>query len=146
MKKTKRILILIFILALVMCLLLGLTAYLYTYIISDYTYDFGFEFHIYPEEYEEEYSAHTETIALDRNTDYQIRIDAACETGTMELIIYSVSEGEKHYTVDRNTPHNEVIQIPKNTADELTITVRYNADTKGTLLGEVLVHKHYFLI
>ena len=142
MKKTKLILILV----LVMCLLLGLTAYLYTYIISDYTYDFGFEFHIYPEEYEEKYSEHTEMIVLDKNTDYQIRIDAACETGTMELIIHSVTEGEKHYTVDRNTPYNEVIDIPKNTAEELKITVRYNADTKGTLSGEVLSHKHYFLI
>ena len=142
MKKTKLILIL----ALVMCLLLGLTAYLYTYIISDYTYDFGFEFHIYPEEYEEECSEYTETIALDRNTDYQIKIDAACQTGTMELIIHSVTEGDKHYTVDINTPHNEVIEIPKNTADELKITVSYNADTEGALLGEVFTHKHYFVI
>ena len=142
MKKTKRILIL----APVMCLLLGFTAYLYTYKISGYNYDMGLEFHVLPEEYEEEYSEHTETIALEKNTDYQIKIDAACQNGTMEIIIQFAAESDKHYTVDIDTPYSEVIEIPKNTADEVKITVKYNADTEGVLLGEIFAHKHYFLI
>lgn len=142
MKKNKLILILVPII----CILLILAAYLYTYKFSDYTYYSGWEFHIYPEEYDENYSEHIKTITLEKNTDYQIKIDATCETGTMELTVYSVSEGYKHYTVDINNPYSEVIEISKNTTNEVKITVKYNADTKGVLLGEVFVHKHYFFL
>lgn len=49
----------------------------------------GFAFHFYPEEYQEAYSEVSKTLPLDADTDYQLQIDAACDSGTLELrIVY----------------------------------------------------------
>ena len=142
MKKTK----IIIAAPLCICLLLVLAAYLYTYIFSDYNYDTGMEVHIYPEVFDEEYTEHTETITIEKNTDYQIKVEAACQTGTMELTIYLADGSNKQYRIDKDDPYDEVIEIPKNTAEKLNITVSYNADTEGVLLAKVFSHRHYFLI
>ena len=142
MRKTKILLII----ALVIFLLFGLTAYIYTYKISDYSYDGGFEYHIVSEEYDENYSEHTETLSLEKNTDYKIEIEAACQSGAIELTVHYTDGTDKNYTVNVETPYSEVIEIPRNTADELKITIRYNADTEGALIEKVFAHKHYFLI
>lgn len=142
MKKTKIALIV----ALVIFLLFGLTAYLYTYKISDYSNDGGFLYHIFSEEYDENYSEHTETLALEKNTDYKIEIEATCQSGTIELTIHYADGTDKNYTVNVDTPYSEVIEIPRNTADEIKITVSYDADTDGVLIGKILTHRHYFLI
>lgn len=142
MKKTKIVLII----ALIIFLLFGLTAYLYTYIISDYSYDGGFEYHIVSEEYDENYSEHMETIALEKNTDYRIDLEATCQSGAIELTVHYTDGTDKNYTVNVDTPYSEVIEIPRNTADELKITIRYNADTEGVLIEKVFARKHYFLI
>ena len=142
MRKTKILLII----ALVIFLLFGLTAYIYTYKISDYSYDGGFEYHIVSEEYDENYSEHTETLSLEKNTDYKIEIEAACQSGAIELTVHYTDGTDKNYTVNVETPYSEVIEIPRNTSDELKITIRYNADTEGALIEKVFAHKHYFLI
>ena len=142
MRKTKIVLII----ALIIFLLFGFTAYLYTYKISDYSYDGGFEYHIVSEEYDENYSEHTETLVLEKNTDYKIEIEAACQSGAIELTVHYTDGTDKNYTVNVETPYREVIEIPRNTADELKIIIRYNADTEGVLIEKVFAHKHYFLI
>ena len=45
----------------------------------------SFEYHFFPEEYEKEYSEHEKTITLRTDTDYQFKVDAACESGTIEI-------------------------------------------------------------
>lgn len=142
MKKTK----IIIATSLCICLLLVLAAYLYTYIFSDYNYDTGMEFHIYPEEFDEEYTDHTEIFTLEKNTDYQIKVEATCQTGTMELTIHYADGNSKQYSIDKDTPFDELIEVAKNTASEIKITVHFNSDTKGTLIGDVYKHKHYFFI
>ena len=142
MKKTKIVLII----SLVIFLLFGITAYVYTYKISDYRRDGGFEYHIVSEEYDENYSEHTETLTLEKNTDYQIEIEATCQSGTIELIVHYTGGTDKNYTVNAGTSYSELIEIPRHTADELKITISYNADTEGALIGKVFAHKHYFLI
>ena len=45
----------------------------------------SFEYHFIPEEYEEEYSEYEKTITLEADTDYQFKVDATCESGTIEI-------------------------------------------------------------
>lgn len=142
MKKIKIALIAV----LVIFLLFGLTAYLYTYKISDYSYDGGLEYHIVSEEYDENYSEHTEMLVLKKNTDYKIELEAACQSGAIELTVHYADGTDKNYTVNADNPYSEVIEIPRNTADSLKITIHYNADTEGALIEKVFAHKHYFLI
>ena len=47
----------------------------------------SFEYHFIPEEYEEEYSEYEKTITLEADTDYQFKVDATCESGTIESVL-----------------------------------------------------------
>ncbi len=98
----------------------------------------GFEFHFYPEEYEEKYSETSKTLSLDADTDYQLQIDAACESGTMKIRIMYNDTDEKVYIVNANAPCNELLTIPANTAGEVTIMVSIDPDTKGAVIGDLL--------
>ena len=142
MKKTKILLTL----PLGICLLLVLAAYLFTYKFSGYTYDSGMEYHVFPEEYDEEYSEYIETISLKKNTDYRVEVEAICQAGTMDLTILYADGSEKQYSVDAGAPFNEVIEVSKNTTDEIKIAINFNPDTEGTLKIDVYAHRHYFLI
>lgn len=97
-----------------------------------------FEFHFFPEEYEEEYSEVSKTLSLEADTDYQLKIDASCENGTMEIRVKYADEDAKNYTVHADTPCNEVLSIPSNTASELSVIVSIESDTKGEVISELL--------
>lgn len=98
----------------------------------------GFEFHFYPEEYAEEYSEVSKTLPLDADTDYQLQVNATCESGTMEINIKYADEVANTYTVNGETPCNELLTISANTADEMTIAVSIESDTKGKIVGDLL--------
>ncbi len=119
-----------------MCLSLGLSA------CSDCKAEYesiqGFEFHFYPEEYEEEYSETSKTFSLDSDTDYQLQIDAACESGTMKISVMYKDANEKVYIVNADAPCNELLPILANTASEVTIMVSIDPDTKGAIIGDLL--------
>ena len=99
-----------------------------------------FEFRFFPEEYEEEYSEVSKTLSLEANTDYQLKIDASCESGTMEICVKSGDEDEKDYSVNTDTPCNEVLSIPANTAKEISVTVSIEPDTQGEVIAELLAN------
>lgn len=99
----------------------------------------GFEFHFYPEEYEKEYSEASKTLYLNAGMDYQLKLDAACESGTMEISIVYGSAESKTYAVNADTPCNELLILPANTAGEVTITVSIEQDTKGAVIGDLLL-------
>ena len=96
-----------------------------------------FEFHFYPEEYEEEYSEVSKTLSL-ADTDYQLKIAAVCESGTMEISVKYADEDAKDYTVNADTPCNELLSIPANTANEISVVVSIEPDTQGEVIAELL--------
>ena len=56
----------------------------------------------------------------------------------MEIGIIYESEDAKTYTVNTDTPCNELLTIPANTTSEVTITVSIEPDTKGEVIGDLL--------
>ena len=97
-----------------------------------------FEFRFFPEEYEEEYSEVSKTLSLEADTDYQLKIDASCESGTMEICVKFGDEDAKDYSANTDTPCNEVLSIPANTASEISIVVSIEPDTQGEVIAELL--------
>ena len=121
---------------LVMCFALSLSACSGSE--AEYESTREFEFHFYPEEYEEEYSEVSKTLSLEADTDYQLKIDASCESGTMEISVKYADEDVKDYTVNTDTPCNELLSIPENTASEISVVVSIEPDTKGDVVSELL--------
>ncbi len=123
---------------LVMCFALSLSACSGSE--AEYESTREFEFHFYPEEYEEEYSEVSKTLSLEADTDYQLKIDASCESGTMEISVKYADEDAKDYTVNADTPCNELLSIPANTASEISVVVSIEPDTKGDVVSELLAN------
>lgn len=98
----------------------------------------GFEYHFYPEDYGDEYSPEPVTFSLKEKTDYQFRIDAACESGAMEIGVIYENGDAKIYTVNADTSCNELLTIPANTTGEVTITISIVPGTKGKVIGDLL--------
>ncbi len=97
-----------------------------------------FELHFFPEEYEEEYSEVSKTLALEADTDYQLKINASCESGTMEISVKYGDEDAKEYSVNADMSCNEVLTISANTANEVSVVVSIELDTKGEVIAELL--------
>lgn len=98
----------------------------------------GLEFHFYPEEYEEEYSEVSKTLSLEADTDYQLKIDASCESGTMKISVKYADGDAKNYSVNADAPCNELLSIPANMASEVSVIVSIEPDTKGKVIGDLL--------
>ena len=98
----------------------------------------SFEYHFFPEEYEEEYSEYEKVITLEADTDYQFKVDAACESGTMEIGLTYKNAEEKMYIVNSSAPCNEKINIPANTTETAYFTITIDPETKGDVVVEVL--------
>lgn len=98
----------------------------------------SFEYHFYPEDYGDEYSPEPVTFSLKTKTDYQFQIDAACESGVMEIGIIYENEVAKTFTVNADAPCNELLTIPANTTSEVTITISIEPGTKGEVIGALL--------
>ena len=99
-----------------------------------------FERHFIPEEYESEYSTITEVFTLKEDTDYQLKLDAKCESGTMQISILYEGAEEKIYSVNSETPCNEILTIPTDSVNEVEITVSIEPDTRGSVIGSLLAH------
>ena len=97
----------------------------------------SFEFHFYPEEYEEEYSEVSKILPLEADTEYQLKIDAVCQTGTMEISISYADENDKQNSVNADTPCNDTIIIPQNAADEVKVVISIEQDTKGSFICDL---------
>lgn len=98
-----------------------------------------FEFHFYPEEYEVEYNTVSKTLSLEADTDYRLQLEADCDSGTMEIRILSANADVKVFPVSSSAPCSESLEIPANTATEITITVSIMPDTKGKIIGDLLL-------
>lgn len=107
---------------------------------SEYESIRKFEFRFFPEEYEEEYSNVSKTLSLEANTDYQLKIDASCESGTMEICVKYADENEKKYSIDPDMPCNEALSILTSTASEISVVVSIEPDTQGEVIAELLVN------
>ena len=98
----------------------------------------SFEYHFFPEEYEEEYSEYEKVITLEAYTDYQFKVDAACESGTIEISLTYENAEEKMYIVNSSAPCNDKINIPANTTETACFTITIVPETKGDVAVEVL--------
>jgi len=98
----------------------------------------SFEFYFYPEEYEEEYSEVSKTLSLDGDTEYQLKIEAECQDGTMEISVVYGDESDKCYAVNADAPCSEIISIPQNSADEVKVVTSIEPDTKGAVICDLL--------
>ena len=97
----------------------------------------SFEYHFFPEESEKEYSEHEKTITLEADTDYQFKVDAACESGTIEISL-TYENAEETITVNSSAPRNDKITIPANTTETACFTISVDSETKGNVVVEVL--------
>lgn len=107
---------------------------------AEYEVAEGFERHFIPEEYDSEYSKISEVFTLDAGTDYQFQLDAKCESGTMVICIRFDGADEKVYSIDPKTPCNEILTIPTNSINEVTIVVSIEPDTNGDVIGSLLAN------
>ena len=98
----------------------------------------SFEYHFFPEEYEEEYSEYEKVITLEADTDYQFKVDATCESGTIEISLTYENAEEKMYIVNSSAPCNDKINIPANTTETACFTITIVPETKGDVVVEVL--------
>lgn len=98
----------------------------------------SFEYHFFPEEYEEEYSEYEKVITLEADTDYQFKVDATCESGTIEISLTYENAEEKMYIVNSSAPCNDKINIPANTTETACFTITIVPETKGDVAVEVL--------
>lgn len=106
----------------------------------EYESEQSFEYHFYPEEYEEAYSEISKTLPLESGKDYQIRVDASCASGSMEIQV-CYEDDETLYIVDIDTPCNDTITIPADTTGKVEFIVSIEPDTEGAVIGEILVRK-----
>ena len=97
----------------------------------------GFERHFIPEEYDSEYSRISEVFTLNEGTDYQFQLDAKCESGTMKISILYEGADEKIYSINPETSCNEILTIPADSVNEVTIDVSIEPDTKGDVIGSL---------
>lgn len=98
----------------------------------------SFEYHYYPEEYEEEYSELNDSLILEADTEYQIKVNSACESGTIEIGIKNINGGDKTYIVSPSEPCRDTISIPANTTDAVSFTINIEPDTRGDVVVEIL--------
>ena len=98
----------------------------------------SFEYHFFPEEYEEEYREYEKVITLEADMDYQFKVDAACESGTIEISLTYENAEEKMYIVNSSAPCNDKINIPANTTETACFTITIVPETKGDVVVEVL--------
>lgn len=108
---------------------------------ADYTSVQGFEFHFVPEEYESTYSNFTQALNLESNRDYRLQLDAKCDNGTMEICVEYGNAERKEYSVNANSPCNELIDIQTNNSGKLIINVSIEPDTEGQVIGNLLSNK-----
>lgn len=106
----------------------------------EYESEQSFEYHFYPEEYEEAYSEISKTLLLKSGKDYQIRMEANCTSGSMEIQV-CYRDAETLYIVDIDMPCNDTITIPADTTDKVEFIVLIEPDTEGMVIGETLVQK-----
>lgn len=97
----------------------------------------AFEYHFYPEEYEEEYSSVGRTLPLDRETDYQFRIEAECASGTMEIRVTCGTE-EQIYAVSPSEPCRATVSVESGDAEEAQFDIEIQPDTEGGVRVKVL--------
>lgn len=100
-----------------------------------------FEFHFLPEEYESTYSDFTKELNLESNRNYKIQLDAKCDNGTMEICVEYGNAERKEYSVNANSPCNELIDIQTNNSGKLIINVSIEPDTEGQVIGNLLSNK-----
>lgn len=99
----------------------------------------AFEYHFYPEEYEKEYSSTGRTLPLDRETDYQFRIEAECASGAMEIRVTCGTE-EQIYAVSPSEPCRETVSVESGAAEEAQFDIEIQPDTEGGVRVEVLTY------
>lgn len=85
-----------------------------------------------------EYSEVSKKLSLEADTDYQLKIDASCKSGTMEISVKYADENAKDYTVNADTPCNELLSISANTVSEISVVVSIEPDTQGEVIAELL--------
>lgn len=56
----------------------------------------------------------------------------------MKISIKYADEDKKDYSVNADTPCNELLSIPANTASEISVIVSIEPDTKGDVVSELL--------
>ena len=80
----------------------------------------------------------SEADELEADTDYQFKVDATCESGTIEISLTYENAEEKMYIVNSSAPCNDKINIPANTTETACFSITIVPETKGDVAVEVL--------
>ena len=91
-----------------------------------------------PKNMRKKYSEYEKTITLEADTDYQFKVDATCESGTIEIRLTYENAEETMYIVNSSAPCNDKINIPANTTETACISITIVPETKGDVVVEVL--------
>ena len=98
----------------------------------------SFEYHFLKEEYEEEYSKVEKTIALEDDSNYEIRITSSKESGTIAMALSYTNEDGEVKLVDITSPTSETIEIPGGTTAFFTFSAQIAPNTQGSVKVEIL--------
>ena len=135
MKKSKLIII-----AIIAMLIFGITAILIANRKKEYVMAEGIEYHFYPEEYDEQYSRIEDSFDLSNKEKYQMEVQASCKDGTMQIKLTS-GDIINEYTINAETPCDEIVDIPNDKADKIYIFISIEKDTEGDFIGTLLKMK-----
>lgn len=102
----------------------------------DYELRQNFEYHFYPEEYEEAYSRVEKSLTLENRTEYQVKIQAACENGTLTVSTACAGE-EQAYIVSPDTPCGESIFLTTGSTGQADFVITIEPDTQGSVIVEL---------
>ena len=98
----------------------------------------SFEYHFLKEEYEEEYSKVEKTIALEDDSNYEIRIASSKESGTIAMVLSYTNEDGEVKIINMTAPTTETIEIPSGTTASFTFSAQIDPDTQGSVKVEIL--------
>lgn len=101
--------------------------------------DYNFEYHYLAEDFEEKYDESNENIIIEEDKEYLICLEASCIEGTMQIQLLRDGQIAKTYTVSKEVPCQEKIMVPANTAKTVDIRIGIEADTNGSVVGEIKV-------
>ena len=102
----------------------------------DYELRQNFEYHFYPEEYEEAYSRVEKALVLEDGTEYQVKIQASCESGTLAVSASCAGE-EWAYTVSPEEPCAESLSLSAGSAGQADFVITIEPDTRGSVIVEL---------
>lgn len=105
---------------------------------SEFILSESFERYFKPDEYAEEFSTITETVALEKGRQYQLKIEAECNQGTIDIMVKQDGKDNVSYDVSTQQPCQETITIDKVIAKEINFIITIVPETNAYFKVDIL--------